>query len=143
MDNLSISVSTTDTGRLFDEIGGKLIDYNSALFGKMEILPLVLTVRDDAGVLRAGLAGKIFYHWLTIDLLWVAEDLRGQGLGTSLLKKAEDEAVARGCTDCWLDTIGIPALAFYQRNGYGVWGELPDYPPGHKRTFFRKSLKPA
>ncbi len=135
-----IITATENTDSGYNEIGRNLIGYNSALFGKMDIQPLLLTIRDGAGKLQAGLGGKIFYQWLTIDLLWVAEELRGQGIGTSLLKKAEEEARMRGCTDAWLDTIGIQALRFYESNGYSRWGELPDYPPGHKRSFFRKSL---
>jgi GNAT superfamily N-acetyltransferase len=136
-------VATEDTENGFNEIGRSLIGYNSASFGPMNIQPLLLTVRDGAGTLHAGLGGKIFYQWLAVDLLWVAEALRGKGLGTSLLRRAEDEARARGCANVWLDTIGAKSPAFYEKNGYSAWGELPDYPPGHKRTFFRKSLKPA
>jgi GNAT superfamily N-acetyltransferase len=138
-----IIVDTEDTHNGFDEIGRNLIGYNSAAFGKMDIRPLLLTIRDGEGTLQAGLGGKIFYQWLTIDLLWVAEALRGRGIGTALLARAEAEARARGCADVWLDTIGTQSLAFYEKNGYAAWGELPNYPRGHKRTFFRKSLKAA
>jgi hypothetical protein len=32
------------------------------------------------------------------------------------------------------------ARPFYERLGYSVFGELPDYPPGFSRVFLRKSL---
>lgn len=140
---LPLVISTSDNDNGHHELGRKLIDYNSSQFGTMTILPLLLSLRDGKGELRAGLSGKIFYQWLTIDLLWVADDLRGQGHGSALLKKAEKEARDRACTDAWVDTIGLRSLGFYEKNGYSVWGALPDYPPGHKRTFFRKSLRPT
>ena len=137
---IAIAAAYAGNDNVFNELGKKLIDYNSALFGPMEIVPVTLSFRDAGGALLGGLAGKIFYQWLTIDLLWVAKSLRGQGHGRALLKKAEEDARARGCTDAWVDTIGPQALGFYEKNGYAAWGALPDYPPGQKRTFLRKSL---
>lgn len=139
-ETLSLNVSTSNNEKGYHELGQKLIDYNSSLIGPMTILPLLVSFRDRDGELMGGLAGKIFYQWLTIDFLWVAENLRGQGYGRALLQKAEEEARSRGCSDCWLDTIGFPALGFYEKHGYVMWGVLSEYPPGHQRTFLRKSL---
>ena len=135
-----MTVSTAHDDRGYHELGKRLIDYNSQHIGPMEITPLLVSFRGDDGAMKGGLAGKIFYRWLTIDLLWVEESLRGKGHGRALLETAENEARTRGCTDAWLDTIGNEALGFYKRRGYAPWGELPDYPPGFRRTFFRKAL---
>ncbi len=139
----TLAVSTSDNDKGHYELGRKLIDYNSSHFGTMTIQPLLLSFRDEKGELLAGLSGKFFYQWLTIDLLWVTENLRGKGYGSSLLQRAEQEARARGSNDAWVDTIGVQSLGFYEKNGYVRWGELPEYPPGHSRTFFRKSLRAA
>jgi GNAT superfamily N-acetyltransferase len=106
----------------------------------MRITPLLITSRDKDGELLGGLGGKMFYDWLSIDLLWVHEAWRGKGHGTSLLLQAESEARARGCKRAWLDTIGEAAMPFYVKNGYGTWGALPDYPPGFTRIFLLKAL---
>jgi GNAT superfamily N-acetyltransferase len=139
----SLSVSASDNDQGFRELGKNLIEYNNARFGAMNIQPLLITFREGSGPMRCGLAGKTFYNWLTIDLLWVKEELRGQGYGRALLERAEDEARMRGCTDAWLDTIGLEAPGFYEKCGYVLWGALSDYPKGHQRSFFRKPLRAA
>jgi GNAT superfamily N-acetyltransferase len=74
--------------------------------------------------------------------LFVPETLRGQGLGRELMRRAEEEAIARGCHASWLDTFQFQARGFYERLGYTCFGELSDYPPGFSRYFMQKMLKP-
>ena len=62
------------------------------------------------------------------------------GLGSSLLATAEHEARLRGCRGAWLDTFEFQARGFYERAGYVVFGEIPDYPPGSARYFLKKAL---
>jgi hypothetical protein len=57
-----------------------------------------------------------------------------------ILAKAEEEATARGCHGAWIDTFNPHALRAYQRQGYQIFGELPDFPRGRTRTFLQKSL---
>lgn len=45
----------------------------------------------------------------------------------------------RGCANAWVDTQ-FGALAFYERLGYTVFGDLPDCPPGFTRSFLKKAL---
>ena len=136
----SFIVSASDSDPGFRDLWQGLVDYNNAHFGPMNIKPLLISFREGEGPLQCGLAGKTFYNWLTIDLLWVREPLRGKGYGRALMQRAEKEALERGCTDAWVDTIGLEAPGFYEKCGYSLWGELPDYPRGHKRSFFRKRL---
>lgn len=70
----------------------------------------------------------------------VAEEARGRGIGTQLLTTGEDHAKARGCRHAWLDTFSFQAPDFYAKRGYIVFGELEDYPPGHRRFFLRKAI---
>ncbi len=65
---------------------------------------------------------------------------RGQDVGTKVLKLAEDIARERGCIGLWLDTYWFQARSFYEKQGYEVFGELPDYPHGGPRYFLKKSL---
>ncbi len=76
-----------------------------------------------------------------MDALWVADVVRGQGHGGRLLAAAEAYALERGCIGVFLDTFSFQARPFYERNGYGVFATLADYPPGHERCFLRKRLK--
>jgi GNAT superfamily N-acetyltransferase len=137
----AISMSTDSSEDVVTEIRERLIEYNDSCVGTLEYTPLILTVRSEPGELLAGLVGRIYYSWIFVEFLWVAEQHRGQGLGRALLVKAEEEAVSRGCTGCWLDTFDFQARGFYERYGYSLFGELSDYPPGHKRYFLQKNLR--
>ncbi len=55
-----------------------------------------------------------------------------------MLRAAEQEAVKRSCLHAHLDTFDFQALPFYQKQGYEIFGQLEDYPVGHKRYFLQK-----
>jgi len=57
-----------------------------------------------------------------------------------MLQAAEDEARARGCHSAWIDTFNSVAEKAYTRQGYAVFGELPDFPIGRTRKFLKKKL---
>jgi len=78
-----------------------------------------------------GLAGEIFWGWLHVDTLWVAESYRQRGIGTSLMDRAETEAKMMGVTRAYLETTDFQALEFYEKRGYQVFAQLEDQPPGH------------
>ena len=80
--------------------------------------------------------------WLYVHILWVAAAWRGRGLGRRLLQVAEAEGLRRGCRHASLDTYEFQARAFYEREGYVVFGVLEDFPPGWRRYSMRKDLAP-
>jgi GNAT superfamily N-acetyltransferase len=98
-----------------------------------------LFVRDEANAIRAGLIGHCYAEWLHVNLLWVQADLRRRGIGGALVAEAERRALAFGCHSAWLDTFSFQGPNYYPRFGYEVFGTL-DYPPDHKRIFFKKRL---
>jgi GNAT superfamily N-acetyltransferase len=100
--------------------------------------PLDILVRDDKNEIVGGLIASTYWGWLDIDDLWVTENLRGQGLGRRLLRMAEEEARARGCSRAKLRTFSFQARGFYEKEGYRVVGELEDYPPGETFHWMRK-----
>jgi GNAT superfamily N-acetyltransferase len=100
-----------------------------------------LLLRDDAGGLAAGVIGVVAWEWLFIEAVWVADALRGQGVGRMLMDRAEAQGLARGCGAVWLDTF--QARDFYHALGYETFGALEDYPAGQTRYFMRKALVPA
>ena len=117
-----------------------LAAFNEAIAGDSHYLPLHLIARDDSGLVIGGLLGDTYWGWLAFNILWLREDLRGQGLGSRLLRMAEDEARQRGCKNAHLDTFDFQAIDFYRKYGYTVFGQLDDLPPGHTRYFLRKTL---
>ena len=102
--------------------------------------PLHIFLRDEHGALAGGLLGYIFWGWLYVEILWLAEAARGQDYGSRMLDLAEQEAARRGCRHANLDTTDWQALPFYLKRGYIVWGQLDDFPPGHSRIFLKKDL---
>lgn len=114
--------------------------YNRLKAGEPRHEPMTIFLRDDHGRLVGGLLGSSCWQWLTIDFLWVSEELRGRGYGTRLLAAAESEAISRDCRHVYLDTFSFQARGFYEKLGYSVFGELQNFPGQHKRYFLRKDL---
>lgn len=104
--------------------------------------PLVLTLRKGDEIV-GGLIGETQWGWLRIDILAVAEEFRGGGCGRKLVEEAERIAVAMGCHSAWVDTYSFQSPGFYQKLGYTVFGELPDYPTGQSRYFLSRRLNPG
>jgi GNAT superfamily N-acetyltransferase len=113
---------------------------NMLITGWRDYHPVSIFLRDEAGRLQGGIFGYTWGRWLHVENLWVAEPLRGGGYGSRLLKAAEEEARAYGCHGVYLETFDFQAPEFYRRHGYEVFGELPDFPPGHTQYYLRKTL---
>ena len=65
-----------------------------------------------------------------INALLVEEPLRRQGLGTYLLKKAEEFTKKNGA-NVVMTSAGDWNVDFFKKNGYLLRGELKDVPKGH------------
>ena len=83
------------------------------------------------GQIIAGLFGNIFWGWLHIDTLWVSESYRKGGIGTSLMDRAEAEALAMGVNRAYLESTDFQAVGFYEKRGYQVFAQLENQPPRH------------
>ena len=102
--------------------------------------PVAVFLRDDAGGLAGGVWGYINWNWLQIGLVWLSEELRGDGYGRRRIGEMERLGRERGCRYAHLDTFSYQARPFYERLGYEVFTELDDYPAGHRRYFMKKVL---
>ena len=120
---------------------GPLVAYNESKTGRSDHRPLIIAIEDSEARVAGGLWGKTAYDWLFVELLFVPDSLRGRGLGSELMKRAETEAVSRGCHSAWLDTFEFQAREFYERVGYTCFAELSDYPVGSARYFMKKVLR--
>ena len=56
------------------------------------------------------------------------------------MRRAEAEAMDRGCHHAHLATLDFQARSFYESLGYTVFGVLDDYPWPYKRFFMHKQL---
>ena len=102
--------------------------------------PLNLIEYDSEGNVIAGLLGGTYWGWMYVDILWVHESHRQNGLGSKLLSEAEKEALRRGCHHVHLDTMSWQAPEFYKKHGYTVIGILPDIPNGNQKYLLMKAL---
>ncbi len=121
-------------------IQAPLLQFNQSLVGASQQQVLCVEVLDASGAITGGLWGHTSFGWLYTQLLVVPEALRGQGVGRQLLQAAEAQALQRGCHGAWLDTFNPQALLFYERVGYGRFGQLDNFPAGGTRYFLKKEL---
>ena len=122
--------------RLLDD---RLRMFNQDAVGDPGFSRVTLTVRDR-GRIVGGLAAEIYYGWMFVVALWIAEKHRGMKHGTALIRRAEAVARERGARKVWLDTFAFQADGFYRKLGYRPFGRLKDYPPGHSRIWLAKGL---
>lgn len=121
-------------------IGPAIHTYNIQHAGDDHGRSLCFVLRAADEEIVGGVIGATHWNWLHIDLMWVKEELRGCGYGHRLLTLAEEEARKRGAEHAYLDTFSFQAPDFYKRHGYQIFGELPDFPPGHLRYYLTKEL---
>jgi GNAT superfamily N-acetyltransferase len=117
-----------------------LTAFNEAEVGPSERQVLAVLLRDEEGRTLGGLSGYTSWGWLFTQLLFIPDSLQRQGWASRLLTQAEDEARRRGCHGAWIDTFNPNARKAYERHGYEVFGELPDFVSGRTRTFLKKML---
>ncbi|MGH9728357.1 MAG: GNAT family N-acetyltransferase [Candidatus Acidiferrales bacterium] len=77
---------------------------------------------------------KLHGHIVTIDVL---EAHRREGLGASLLRRAETRLRKHGARTVWLETAtdNEAAIAFWQKHGYRTRGRIRNYYPGGLDAF--------
>ncbi|MFN2165700.1 MAG: GNAT family N-acetyltransferase [Anaerolineae bacterium] len=121
-------------------IGGGINGYNAQQAGDDNSQIVCFVLQSPDGTIAGGVIGVVYWDWFSLDLMWMEEEYRGQGYGRRLLALAEEEARKRGARHVHLDTFSFQAPGFYQKHGYEVFGELPDFPAGHQRYYMRKEL---
>lgn len=121
-------------------IGRSLGNYNQQQVGDDKFQRLCFALQTSDEEIVGGVLGEVYWNWLHVDLLWVKDELRGKGYGQRLMNLLEEEAIKLGAKNAYLDTFSFQAPEFYKRQGYQVFGELPDFPIGQQRYFLTKQL---
>jgi GNAT superfamily N-acetyltransferase len=115
--------------------------YNDSRIGPGDRSYFALALREAAdGPILGGLHGILGRRWLFVELLVLPEGARRQGLGTTLMRQAEAVAREAGAIGVFLDTFSFQARPFYERLGYAVFGEIPDFPAPHRRFLLGRRL---
>jgi ribosomal protein S18 acetylase RimI-like enzyme len=139
MSDLTI-VFQQEGGAAAQLVRDRLDMFNVGVTGVSAYYPMHFFVKSERGETIGGVLGGIWGGWLHITFLWVDESVRGQDWGSRLMDHAEAYGRERGCHSVTLDTHSFQARPFYEARGYEVFGELDDYPEGHKKFFLSKKL---
>ena len=134
----AISVERT-IGATKRAVLGGLIGYNNEKMGKQKYRRLAISLRDK-GKIVGGIVGEVWMTVLFIQLFWIDRRFRGEGHGTSLIEKIEEEARRFGAVRSYLDTMNFQAPDFYRECGYEAFGAIDGYPGGVTRHWFTKAL---
>ncbi|MFD5241790.1 GNAT family N-acetyltransferase [Streptomyces tendae] len=103
-------LTDTPTPEDIAAISDALDRFNIEHTGIADRRPLAVLVRDpDTRQVVGGLTGRTSLGLFFLDLFYLPPWLRGSGLGTEILRQAEDEARARGCRTAVLYTITFQA----------------------------------
>ncbi len=114
------------------------IDFEDAIEDEL----VVFKVTDSAGNIIAG-CNLLINCWRVadLDILWVEETHRRQGIGSALLRRAERAAREKGCRFMTLGTFDFQARPLYEKFGFTVCGVIEDCPTtGHTHYDMIKRL---
>src|SRR6478672_5072978 len=93
-----------------------LADANVARAGPSHYREFAFLIRDaHTASVEGGLWGSTIYGWFFVEFLFVPPAQRGQGLGSRLLRMAEDAARERGCAGLCLSSYAFQAPGFYEK----------------------------
>ncbi|MFF2482955.1 GNAT family N-acetyltransferase [Paenibacillus sp. NPDC058071] len=136
MTNFSISIGNEEEG---EWIRSQLLAYN-AKHAPTVYVPIVLKAIDDEGRIVGGLNAVHLWNWIEVNILWIDEQFRGQGIGAQLLAQIEEKAKEWNCDYIKLNTFTFQAPNYYPKLGYKEYAVIPNLPPGFSHHFFIKEL---
>lgn len=99
---------------------------------------------EDGGKIVGGCIVNV-HQWgrAVLACLWVDEPYRGHGLGSMLIRTAEDAAREKGCYYLCLGTIDFQARPLYEKHGFQVFTTNENFPRGHNAWSLSKRLDHA
>lgn len=140
---MEYSILKADPGEL-KELDQAITDFNIKIASELpraEIHRLDFAVKNAVGQLLGGIQSyRVNWGILHVELIYVYDDYRNQGIATTLLNHVEKIAKDHKCHLSHLDTFDFQAKDFYLRHGYSVFGILENAPKGHNRYYMKKDL---
>ena len=116
-------------------------DHAREQVGYWDLRPLAVLARDPATRrVLGGFIGRTSLGLMFLDMAFLPKELRNRGLGSSMLRMAEEEAARRGCRAGVLYTINSRAPSFYERSGWREFARIPCHPPGTYRIYMTKDF---
>jgi GNAT superfamily N-acetyltransferase len=117
-----------------------LTESNETAVDLSAVRPLSVFARNESGNVVGGLSGRTWGECCEILVLWVEEASRGEGIGRTLIQKAEEEAARRGCHTVFLVSFSFQAPEFYERLGYEKKYAIEGMPDGICKIYMLRRL---
>jgi predicted N-acetyltransferase YhbS len=106
-----------DDAALNADMHAKLVEMNSAYVGPTRPC-FSIVYRDETGQIVGSARVALLAQRAELRTLWVEQDTRRDGVGSIVVRAAEEEARARGAALMVLFTFSWQSPAFYERLGY-------------------------
>ena len=117
-----------------------LLQHNELFLGPGGRTDLAISARDANGTVIGGATGGVYYDRLMIDLVWIEEGHRGEGLGSRILTEMEAQARKIGACKAIVHTLSFQAAPFYEKLGYTEAARIPNFLAEFDRIYFTKDL---
>ena len=140
---MKIELTTSPSAEDAKTIGRGLMNFNQTVIGHLATDPGInfsVFARTDSGTVIGGLRATCFWNMLHVEVIWLGEEARGQGIGTALMHAAEEYAIEQGYELALLESSSWQAKPFYEKLGYKLLATVPEYPKGHSTHFLTKRL---
>ncbi len=140
---MSLDVVVTDDppSGAFQVLWTPLLRFNEQKAGNTKSRTLAILLSEPATGKVVGGWGRSLWGSMYIDVIFVPERLRRTGIGSKVMRRAEAEAIRRGCHGIWLDTYNFQATrSFYERLGFTVFGVIEGPPPIFPHFFLKKNV---
>jgi GNAT superfamily N-acetyltransferase len=118
----------------------RIYEFNSRATGYFDGESFAAVQKDDSGKVVGGITGYTWGGCCYVSYLWVAEEHRGNGVGTALLRAAETNAQDRGCRIAFVSSHSFQSPGFYTHLGYEQQASIRDHPVGYSSIFLAKPL---
>jgi GNAT superfamily N-acetyltransferase len=117
-------------GADFGVVDSRLDEFNQQAAPLSTVESLACFAKLPSGEVVGGAIGRTCGKCCELQQLWVDEQLRGNGIGSRLLKLFEERASMRGCCTYYLETFSFQSPEFYRSLGYNVALEIKGFPDG-------------
>jgi N-acetylglutamate synthase-like GNAT family acetyltransferase len=120
-----------------DKVFHELKNYNDQFEPRVDYQSVTFFV-DKNGQFVGGLQG--FAAWDTFEISNMIVLRRKEGIGTALIKKAEDYCNQRKISKITASTLDFQAPGFYSKLGFKEFATIPNYAGEHTCHYFIKRL---
>lgn len=138
---MTITIRTGDAPQIEAFLAERIYEYNAGATGRDDGESFTAVRENSSGDIEAGISGYTWCGCCYIAYLWVAETVRGRGIGSELVRAVEQHARAKACQVILVATHSFQAPEFYVRMGFERVASIPDHPVGYASFFYAKSIR--